>query len=193
MTLLVSLTTYILASLHSHTSHISRITTLPHSSRLGIRETIYHLFHYASLHSAEDKWTIIHNTVEPCLKYCHLHNTDTSLLWTAHLVLAEFLTRSLKIESLDTVLFENLFLKKISEQKRHFFLKLVPYSCLNSHGCAIAIFPHPSTWFQLSACSFYCNYIAVLSPWNLLVSLVLLRGDLVKFCFVFIDNNWNKI
>ena len=27
------------------------------SSRLGIRETIYHLFHYASLHSAEDKWT----------------------------------------------------------------------------------------------------------------------------------------
>ena len=31
MTLLVSLTTYILASLHSHTSHISRITTLPHS------------------------------------------------------------------------------------------------------------------------------------------------------------------
>ena len=29
--LLVSPTTYILASLHSHTSHISRITTLPHS------------------------------------------------------------------------------------------------------------------------------------------------------------------
>ena len=27
------------------------------SSRLGIRETIYHLFHYASLHSAEDKWS----------------------------------------------------------------------------------------------------------------------------------------
>ena len=61
MTLLVSLTTYILASLHSHTSHtshISRITTLPHSSRLGIWETIYHLFHYTLLHSAEDKWTI---------------------------------------------------------------------------------------------------------------------------------------
>ena len=29
------------------------------SSRLGIKETIYHLFHYASFHSAKDKWTII--------------------------------------------------------------------------------------------------------------------------------------
>ena len=36
------------------------LLTLSHliSSPVGIRETIYHLFHYASLHSAEDKWTI---------------------------------------------------------------------------------------------------------------------------------------
>ena len=46
---------------HTHTSHAwhvfpKRFHTLP--SRLGIQETLYHLFHYASLHSAKDKWTI---------------------------------------------------------------------------------------------------------------------------------------
>ena len=35
------------------------------SSRLGIKETIYHLFHYASFHSAKDKWTIIFEKM-PC-------------------------------------------------------------------------------------------------------------------------------
>ena len=46
---------------HTHTTHAwhvfpKRFHTLP--SRLGIQETLYHLFHYASLHSAKDKWTI---------------------------------------------------------------------------------------------------------------------------------------
>ena len=46
---------------HTHTYHAShtfpkRFHTLP--SRLGIQETLYHLFHHASLHSAKDKWTI---------------------------------------------------------------------------------------------------------------------------------------
>ena len=42
MTLLVSCASYILASLHSHTSHIFTITTLSHStSPLEIQETIY--------------------------------------------------------------------------------------------------------------------------------------------------------
>ena len=59
MTLLVSLASYILASLHLHTSRASHIFTITTLSRLGIQETIYHLFHYASLHSAEDKLTII--------------------------------------------------------------------------------------------------------------------------------------
>ena len=50
MTLLVSLASYILAFLHSHTAHASHIYnnntfTLP--SCLGIEEIIYYLFHYA--------------------------------------------------------------------------------------------------------------------------------------------------
>ena len=62
MTLLVSLASCILASLHLHTSHIFTITTvhfLTIPSHLGIQETIYHLFHCALFHSAEDKGTII--------------------------------------------------------------------------------------------------------------------------------------
>ena len=47
-----------LASLHSHTSHTSHtltIATLSHCTiLLGNSRNIYNIFHYASLHSAED-------------------------------------------------------------------------------------------------------------------------------------------
>ena len=42
----------------AHISHIYNNNTSTLSSRLGIRET-YHLFHYASLHSAEDNSSFI--------------------------------------------------------------------------------------------------------------------------------------
>ena len=64
MTLLVSPTTYILASLHSHTSHtshISRITTLPHSI-ISLGNSRNHLsslsLRFASFSRRYYKWTI---------------------------------------------------------------------------------------------------------------------------------------
>ena len=62
MTLLVSLASYILVSLHLptfHASHIFTITVLPHSIiSLGNLRNHLSSLHYALLHSAKDKWTI---------------------------------------------------------------------------------------------------------------------------------------
>ena len=57
MTLLVSLTSYVLASLHSHTSHVSHIftiTTLPHLA-WEFEKPFIISFKYALLHSAKDR------------------------------------------------------------------------------------------------------------------------------------------
>ena len=66
MTLLVSLASYmyVLASLHTHTSFtIATVHFLTLPSRLGVQGTVYHLFHCALLHSAEDKWTIFDSQI----------------------------------------------------------------------------------------------------------------------------------
>ena len=45
---------------------------------LGIQETIYLLFHYASLHSGKDKWTIWLQQYNMNMVYMHLLNQGRS-------------------------------------------------------------------------------------------------------------------
>ena len=111
MTLLVSLASYmyILASLHTHTSFtIATVHFLTLPSRLGVQGTVYHLFHCALLHSAEDKWTIFDSQIT---------DLGDSLVWdsTASLTMLLCIERTLPACNVHCMPSFTLFNKSVSQ------------------------------------------------------------------------------